>query len=61
MQENLKNLPIIQNFLVENGKLYATNLESAIEINTNLGDGVYKFFGKEFVKQNLQRMISYKS
>ena len=45
-----KNLPIIQNFLVENGKLYATNLESAIEINTNLGDGVYKFFGKEFVK-----------
>lgn len=40
------SLPIIQNLMVKNGKMYSTNLETSLELNTDLPDGIYRSDGK---------------
>jgi len=45
-----QSLPILSEFRVEKGKLYATDLEISLRLNTDLKDGMYKVVGKEAVK-----------
>jgi DNA polymerase III sliding clamp (beta) subunit (PCNA family) len=44
------SLPILTEFKVQGGKLYATDLEVAIKLNTELKDGMYKIVGKDTIK-----------
>jgi len=46
------SVPIIENFVVRDGVMFATDLEIGISLKTDLDNGVYKFVGKEAVKQN---------
>ena len=47
------SLPILGNFLVKDGKLMATDLETGVRLNTDMKDGLYKIVGKEAVKSDL--------
>ena len=44
---NKSNLPILAEFRVADGKMYATDLEVAINVKTDLKSGMYKVVGKE--------------
>jgi len=52
LMEKSPTLPILNNFLVQKGKLTATDLEIGVRLNTDLKDGVYKIVGKEAVKSD---------
>jgi DNA polymerase III sliding clamp (beta) subunit (PCNA family)/uncharacterized membrane-anchored protein YhcB (DUF1043 family) len=38
-------MPILNNVMVEDGKMYATNLETTLMTDTDMADGMYKFVG----------------
>lgn len=44
------NLPILQEAMVRDGFIYATDLDMYAKLKTDLPDGMYKIVGKEFVK-----------
>jgi len=46
-------LPILESFLVKNGKLIATDLEVGVSFNTDLKDGAYRVVGKETVTSDI--------
>ena len=48
-----RTLPILESFVVQNGKLMATDLEVSVRLNTDLKDGAYKIVGKDAIASDI--------
>jgi hypothetical protein len=44
--------PILTHAKVENGTMYATDLETSIKVKSSLPDGMYQLIGKQWIRKN---------